>query len=300
MSFILLALAATGQDVKSNPPSPRPGFISAIQEFEKSWGFQVSKNFRSESPQLRAYFLCYSTGVLDLPISYDGLRLEPATEAGCKADGRKRDLFFYPVEALAGKSGVTSALSEASDERRAVVVAHEDFHAVTNKLPALIAEAATTLVGFLTAAEFARAQFGEGSGLYRNLSQEPELFLRKAGLVRAYHARLARLYTSVRHGNTSATAALAEKQQVFDELGRRCREISPEPQSFNRCPPVLNNAGLAFDMTYANYYPVIYEMYVDHDRNLKLTIQILKQLATGARAAGELERLRAPQEPSVR
>src|SRR5262249_28238073 len=134
------------------------------------------------------------------------------------------------------------------------------------------------LVGFLTAAEFAKHQFGDDSELYRNLSQEAELFLRKANLIKPYHTRLQRLYASVRHDHMSTTAALAEKRRIFEELGKECREITPEPKSFNRCPATLNNAGLAFDMTYTNYYPQVYEMYV-RVRNLSRMIDALKQVS---------------------
>ena len=292
LPLILLRLPALSQPVNPDPLLSRSE-IAEIQVFEKKMGFQETKNFRTESARQHAYFLCYSTGLLQLPDSYEGLRLTPATEAGCRINGRKRDLFFYSVEALAGKARITPSLIEASDERKAVVVVHEDFHSMMREAPAPIAEAATTLVGFLTAAEFARDRFGEGSDLHRNLSQEAELFLRKADLVRAYHSRLRLLYTSVRQGGMSAAAALGAKQQIFEELGRSCREISPEPRSFNRCPPVLNNAGLAFDMTYADYYPLVYQMYLAQDRNLKQTVERLKQLATN-RASGLRNSLQEP------
>lgn len=277
---ILICVPLAAQP-NSAPPGPRPEIISNIQDFEKDRGFQPTKNFRTEAPRQSAYFLCYSSDILRIPDSYEGLRLEAATEAGCKADVHKYDLFFYAVEALAGKAKITASLSNATEEREIVVVAHEDFHAVMHAFPAPIAEAATTLVGFVTAAEFAKAQFGETSEQYRNLSQEPELFLRKANLIRSYHQRLRKLYASVHDREITTTSALAEKKLIFDELNTRCREIVPEPQSFNRCPSALNNAGLAFDMTYASYYPAMYQIYLAHDRDLKLTIEALKRLDTG-------------------
>jgi hypothetical protein len=287
-------LQAGAQAINSNPRPAPPATISAVQEFAKTWGFRQTKNFRNSLPQRQAYFLCYSTGILQLPNSYDGLRMERASESGCLVHGSKRDLLFYPVEALADHAKTTSSLVEASEERRVMVVAHEDFHAVTHAFPAPIAESAAALVGFLTAAEFARAQFGQESDLYRNLSGEAELFLRKANLIKTYHARLRQLYASGRRVNITTAAALVRKQQVFEELGRRCKEILPEPRSFNRCPAVLNNAGLAFDMTYADYYPLLYQMYLANGRDLKLTIGTLKQLATGGNAAGRLKHLRSP------
>jgi hypothetical protein len=282
-----------GQPIRSNPQSGPSAVIPAVQDFTKDWGFRKTKNFRNAVPRGQAYFLCYSAGVLQLPDSYDGLRMERATESGCAVHNSKRDLFFYPVEAIAGHAKTTSSLLKATEERRVVIVAHEDFHSVTAGVPAPIAEAATALVGFLTAAEFAKAQFGEESDLYRNLSGEAELFLRKSSMIRAYHARLQHLYAPGRNAKIATTATLAQKKQVFEELGTRCKEMLPEPHSFNRCPPVLNNAGLAFDMTYADYYPVMYQMYVSHDRNLKQTIEALKQLAGGNGSTRRFKQMRA-------
>src|SRR5215469_7998809 len=91
--------------------------ISGVQEFEKDSGFPKTKNFRSVSPSKEAHFLCYSTGVFELPDSYDGLRLSRGTEAGCGIDEGKRDVFFYRAEALEHDGKITSSLSAATDER---------------------------------------------------------------------------------------------------------------------------------------------------------------------------------------
>ena len=286
LALIVICIRAEAQPAPSDQSSTRE-VISNMQEFEKRMGFPKTKNFRKADPNRPAYLLCFSTGLLQLPDSYEGLWPSPVNEKGCQMDGRKHDLFFYRVEAIAGNAKITPALAEATDERKTVVVAHEDFHVAMDSLPAPVAEAGITLVGFLVAAEFAKEQFGEESSQYRNLSQESELFQRKAALIKAYHTRLRLLYESVRRGGTSRAAALAEKQRVFDELGEKCREILPEPHSFNRCPPVFNNAGLAFDMTYANYYPDLYQIYLDHNRSLHEMIEMLKGLVTDSKAVGK-------------
>ena len=45
--------------------------------------------------------------------------------------------------------------------------------------------------------------------------------------------------------------------------------------SFNKSVSAYNNAGLAFDRTYAQYYPLIYELFESRRRDLKLTIDAL-------------------------
>ena len=177
------------------------------------------------------------------------------------------------------RTPVTASLAHESVERFLVVVPHEDFHAnkELRKLPATLGEAASTLIGFLTASEVARQEFGEPSEVYRNLLREPELFSRKAEIVNRYHARLSQLYAAARAGEISEHDALAQKQQVFEEIQQACKAISPAPKSFNPCPAANNNAGLAFDATYTKYYPLMYSLYRVEGRALKPTLDALQR-----------------------
>jgi hypothetical protein len=62
--------------------------------------------------------------------------------------------------------------------------------------------------------------------------------------------------------------------------------MTPAPKSFNRCLSANNNAGLAFDMTYAQYYPLIYELYLAYGQDLKATVTATKK-ALAARSEPE-------------
>jgi len=62
--------------------------------------------------------------------------------------------------------------------------------------------------------------------------------------------------------------------------------ILPAPKSFNRCLSANNNAGLAFDMTYAEHYPLMYKIYMACGQDLKATIQATKE-ALAARSEPE-------------
>ena len=190
-----------------------------------------------------------------------------------------------------GKSPVTTSLQRDSTERFLAVVAHEDFHATAGKLPATITEPASTLMGLLTASELAREKFGANSEVYRNLSIEPELFLRKAELVARYHTRLTKLYSAVRSGEVSQGDALAQKEKLFGEIRGECKAITPDPKSFNKCLSANNNAGLAFDMTYAKHYPLIYELYLASGQDLKATIRATKKASTAGSEPEALRRL---------
>ena len=275
---------------------PRQEIITAIKALEERLGFSETRSFSKSTSKIDAYHRCYYTEKLNLPASYEGLRVANGDEAGCRIDEDKYDVFFYRIEAVATrKTPVTSALREASLERFMVVVPHEDFHLhrQVRKLPEPIAEAAATLVGFLTAAELAETKFGSGSEIFQNLSREPELFLRKAEIVGAYHARISELYRSVRSGDTTEKRALARKKALFKTLQEECKAIMPKPKSFNPCPGANNNAGLAFDMTYGRHYPLLYDLFLAQGGNLKATIDTVKEskASSEGEVAHQLQRI---------
>jgi hypothetical protein len=199
----------------------------------------------------------------------------------CAVDERKYDVFYYPAEAVAnGSAPVTRSLSEAPLERVLVVVPHEDFHQSREARRAAppLDEAAATLAGFLTAAEFARRQYGESSETYQKLAREPDLFLRKAEVVNRYHRRLSELYVAVRAGKVKPATALVEKTRAFIEAQEECEAIQPEPVAFNRCLSANNNAGLAFDFTYTREYPRFYRLYEAKGRQVAPTLDALRRL----------------------
>jgi hypothetical protein len=300
LSLVFIALLASGLPASDSPPTPgaanRKDLVSAIKRLEKKLGFRQTRNFTKQSAKVAAAYRCYYTGKLELPDSYEGLQLRQGTAAGCPIDAEKYDVFFYPMDANAsGKTPVTASLAHESVERFLVVVPHEDFHAnkELRKLPATLSEAASTLIGFLTAAEVARQQFGESSDVYHNLQREPELFLRKADIINRHHARFSQLYAAARADKISERDALAQKRQVFEELQQACKAISPAPKSFNPCPAVENNAGLAFDATYTKYYPIVYGLYNAEGRALSSTLDALRRALKAQTESEALRNLRA-------
>ena len=283
---VSLALGALGcqsrrHAVSRGVPHPRQELIAEIKDFEKQLGFQETNNFSRHSDNAAADYRCYYTGKLELPETYEDLRMKNGTRDGCRVDESKYDVFFYAMEAAAsGDTPVSGLLSEASPERVMVVVPHEDFHndKQMRKLPAAMSEAASTLVGFLTASEFARDKFGANSPEHNKLAQEADLFLRKAELVNAYHSEISALYGAHRSKQLTKLEALAKKEKLFSELEEKCRAVLPRPASFNSCPAAANNAGLAFDRTYTQRYPLLYVALKAQPRGLAETIQRLREL----------------------
>jgi len=274
-----------------DPPFPRQAIIAELQEFQRGLGVERTGNFRSFSDAQDAVYRCYFTGRLELPASYDALQLVERDEPGCAVDEQAYDVFFYPIEAVAsGSSPVSPALADASLERALVVVAHEDFHNQQETMQASfdIAEGAATLTGFLTTRDFARSKYGEASELFRRLDREAERFLVKARIVNAYYRQLAGVYDGYGSGAFTRDEAFARKSALYSELEREC-QASEAAVSFNTCPAVMNNAGLAFDRTYTRHYPAWFELYESLDRDTGATVAAFKRvLATGPLSETEL------------
>jgi hypothetical protein len=74
---------------------------------------------------------------------------------------------------------------------------------------------------------------------------------------------------------------VARKQALFARLREECLAIAPDPSSFNKCLGADNNAGLAFDFTYTKHYPLMYEIYEAHSRDLKATVAVLRRALAG-------------------
>jgi hypothetical protein len=237
--------------------------IPQLKSVEQSVGFRPTGNFEHIDPHRTAYYRCYYTGKLELPESYNDLKLREGAKDGCALDENKYDVFFYPIEAVAsGHTPVTASLAAATTERRAMVVPHEDFHAQINSLPDRIAEAAATLIGFATAAT-----------ALNEAPVDADLFLRKAEMVNRAFDHLSETYKSARHGEISRLAAREEQRRVLGSLQQECAAVSPRPRSFNECLSAANNAGLAFDHTYTKFYPLVYGVYAGCGGDVKCAVR---------------------------
>jgi hypothetical protein len=195
--------------------------IGELKDFAEGLGGHATENFRRHSDRRIADNRCYFTGKLELPEFYSTLKMVREDGDRCAARGADHDVFFYPVEAVAsGEETITVSLSEAPTERVLVVVPHEDFHnqRELRTAPTEVAEAAATLVGFLTASAFAKDKFGAESPMFRNLDRDAELFLRKAGIVNRYYGEVSAVYEGYLRRTLTAAQALSRKALLFAEL----------------------------------------------------------------------------------
>lgn len=260
---------------------PAPDIVREVRQAEAALGYEPTRNFHRAGGR-RAYYLCYATGRFELPEDYRGLRMDSGRNGACRFDPRKLDVLRYPAEALAGRAApVTESLAEAEAQRRDFVVAHEDFHEQpgVRALEPALKEAASTLAGFLTAAEAARLR-GDAEAAGRAL-READLFRAKARRINAVHTELRKLYAEHARGERSAAETLAAKTAAFKRLRAACSGLAESPRAFHPCPAALNNAGLAFDVTYTREYPRVHAVFEDSGRDAAATIAALRVLASG-------------------
>ncbi|MGE5647406.1 MAG: YceI family protein [Acidobacteriota bacterium] len=284
-TFILSVSDKVEIDVRAVGRVTSADLFNGLKTYGQSQGLPKTRNFERRTPRAAAEYRCYYTGKLELPASYDELKVRETSGAPCRVDEKKYDAFFYAAEAFAtGHAPVTAGLEQATLERQLMVAPHEDAHDARQmaKLDTSLSEAAATLAGFHVAAGFARERYGAESETYRKLAREPELFLAKAEIVNRYFERLAEVYASARAGRIKTKDALAIKEREMAELRRECGAI-PRPASFNACPGAINNAGLAFDATYTRYYPLIYELYRIQGESFRVTLDTLAESARGRR-----------------
>jgi len=277
-----LTPAATGSGTPAPPSIAAPvrETIDSLKAYEAQVGFEATRNFAAASGEAFPG-RCYFTGILELPDSYRQLQLSPAVNGKCGIDETKYDVFPYLLEVAAtGRSPVTPALEGAALERLLMVVPHEDFHnqPEMNRAPPAVAEAAATLVGYLAAAGFARQRYGPDSPVYQRLALEATLFLAKARIVNDYFEKLSAAYGSYRGGRIGRDEALASKRTLFGDLLQACSSSGPAPASFNRCPAIMNNAGLAFDRTYTREYPMLFDLHVRLGGDVASTVTALRRL----------------------
>lgn len=288
--LIVAAACGCAEKVRPNltpqPPAPVIPFVAAevvaeVKDFAVTLGGEATGNFVRSSDRRISDTRCYFTGTLQLPEFYSTLRMVREDEEQCTARAVGNDVFFYPVQAVAsGEETITVSLAEASTERLLVVVPHEDFHSQSEarKAPTEVAEAAATLVGFLTASEFASDRFGPESTTARSLAGDADLFLQKSVLVNQYYDRVSGLYRNFVSGALTMDQTLERKAELFGELQRACADIAPDPVSFNKCPSAMNNAGLAFDRTYTAYYPMLHDLYTLLGGDTPALVSTLKRL----------------------
>lgn len=276
---IIFNTACSTPRVDANTVDPqlleeRLALIRVIRKFEQRFGFTPVNSFLEYSEEVEAYPLCYLAPRTQLPYSYEDPLLRSRYDASmtkefCDQLGIQlnMDAFFYAPEAVAGTGiPVTPALIKAPLGRFVFVVIHEDYHEQVN-LPPSIEEPAGTLLAAEMAIEFARERFEEGSPEHKAVIEElKHRYASRFAKTRLFNTELEVLYATYSEGEVSEEELLRKREEIFQRAQNQMNH------------PVVNNAFLAFDMSYARYYPVVEEVFTTLGEDLIATVRFFERV----------------------
>lgn len=263
----------------------RMELVEEIKAFEKKLDFKETENFRAYSSKTEAYDYYFYTPIIKLPYSLGDplLQFGTGTRQSANIDTKKYDVYFYSIQALAGiKTPVTRSLIEAPLSRFIFVIIHEDWHEQID-LPLGIEEPSGQIVGYAVAMLFAREKFGSDSTIYKTLGQELNGKLKESKVYSKYYEQLQALYAEYKAGIISETETSLRKEQSLKAMGDELKEI------WGAKPDQLNNAFIAFQMTYLRHLPLMYQVFLAADSNLNETLTIFRSMPEQGISANNLD-----------
>ena len=262
--------------------------IAEIKAFEKELGFAETENFKMFSPETEAYhYLFYPPG-MQLPYSLDDPALMSAigTRDSVYLDFKKYDAYFYSIPSVAGEgTPVTESLLQAPLYRFIQIIFHEDWHEQID-LPHGLEEPSAEIISYAAATLFARDRFGHDSQVYQTLVKHFDNKLRESEIYIAYYARLEDLYAQYHEGKLSELDTLIRKSRLLEDMGNELQLI------WGGKPDQLNNAFIAFQMTYLRHLPLMYEVFQAADSDLGRIIPILLAMPEQKKEPDALEQVK--------
>jgi hypothetical protein len=147
------------------------------------------------------------------------------------------------------------------------IVFHEDWHEQID-LPYGLEEPSAEIISYAAAMLFAGEKYGEGSSVYRTLREKLSNKLRESKVYREYFNRLTALYAQYHVGRLSELDALIMKAQLLEAMGSELHNI------WGGQPEQLNNAYIAFQMTYYRHLSLMHQVLKANDYALAETIRV--------------------------
>jgi len=261
--------AATATSLGENE---RLALVKEIKAFQQKLGFNPTENFASISESKEAYDYYFYAPVADLPYSLDdpALKFGEGKRENSSLDTRKYDVFYYSIPALAGISTpITKSLLESPLHRFIFIIFHEDWHEQI-KSPLGIEESSGELMGYVPAMLFTEARFGRNSDVYQTLDRELTNKLKEARLFQSYYEELTTLYNDYRAGKISEAETLGRKLQLINALDDDIYGV------WGRRRDQLNNAFIAFQMTYFRHLNLMHDVYTASNSDVLETIKVLR------------------------
>ena len=291
--FIALLMLFAAVVSSCQPEAPvdegqRRQLIAEIKAFEKELGFAETENFKTYSPETEAYHYLFYTPSMQLPYSLDDPMLISAigTRDSVYLDFKKYDAYFYSIPSMAGEgTPVTESLLQAPLYRFIQIIFHEDWHEQID-LPHGLEEPSAEIIGYAAATLFARDRFGQDSEVYQTLVKHFDNKLRESEVYIAYYAKLEALYAQYHEGKLSELDALIRKSRLLEAMGNELHRI------WGGKPDQLNNAFIAFQMTYLRHLPLMHEVFQAADFDLGRTIPIFLAMPEQKTESDTLEQVK--------
>jgi hypothetical protein len=279
LSVLLVASAGCTilQDATTRLPGPRlyekgAVLIDGIRDFERRIGFRATDNFQNLDQATESYPFCGFVSQLYLPYSYQDPAIQwrnVANEAECRdLAGMGADFYFGQTEAL-GEMGtpVTTSMLAGSLVRFVYLIFHEDCHDQFD-LPFGIEEPLCNVIAYNAMAAYAaeRERFNAIERVAMRRYAERESVRTRAA--KANYGQLEALYARYARGELAAQALLEERVRI---LARAERTLAWEGG-------LLNNVGIANDMTYSRHFPFLEDVFIALGRDLGTTVAFFRKV----------------------
>jgi len=267
----LMLLVATVAACGVRVPKEWEPLLGEVRAFEQRIGFRKTATFTSFSEEQASVPFCGHVSPLYLPYSYEDPAIhwyDVATERECRAHADGADVYFGTVEVL-GEVGAAVSPEVLGNQlqRFLYLVFHEDCHEQFD-FPYGIEESLCNLIAYQAMAQFSREKYGPGAREYVAIQRYTDLESTRTHTVKALYEQLAGQYARYDRKEMSAEALLKERARVFRK-GERAL-------AWRRGS--LNNVGMANEMTYSRYFPLLEQVYVALGRDLARTVEFFRRV----------------------
>lgn len=265
----------------------RMEMVNEIKAFALGLGFSETENFKRYVDELDAYHYYFYTPVISLPYGLGDpeLRFGVGKPEDVVIDLDEYDVFFFSIEAVAGvKTPVTRTLIEAPLSRFIHVVFHEEWHEQID-LPLVIEEPNAEVVSHIASMLFAEKKLGPCSEEYNALNRQWENKLRESAVYVDHYHQLETLYCQFHAKELSRSETLRLKDGILESLGEGIEDI------WGARPEQLNNAIIAFQMTYYRHLSLMHQVFLALNSDLKRTIALFLAMPRQGEDATSLDEI---------
>ena len=291
--FVVLLIIITGCTV------PRPDseltdeqtyklqLIEEIKAFEKELGFNETDNFKTYSDEIEGYDYFFYTPYTVLPYSLDDPLLQCSKGRPENFDLEGYDVFFYSIQAIAeAKTPVTKSLLRAPLPRFIHIIFHEDWHEQMDSTSG-IEEPCAEVVSYVAAMLFTEEEFGKDSAVYKTLNDKFCNKLKESKLYQQYYDELSVLYSWFQSGKISESDTFSRKAELLESLGNDLEDIWGDK------PRQLNNAFIAFQMTYFRHFPLMHQVFTATNFDLVKTMAVFRSVPNQGAEFENVEELKS-------